>query len=206
MKKLALLSLLLLGSVGVAKADFLYGGNIQDKSISIHLSTTTAASSGAMILVDLSSTTVWQHIETGQVNISALAVSYDKLAASSCTVRLGVVTRVDASSGTVEWFYSSDSLINVSNTDISRFQNVYEPMYRLRVNGATPVTDGTTPFLVTNDISTLSTVYQSDVNLTTVANTSGPPAVGDVVMDYNKPGGATSATIVVDLQYNTSRR
>lgn len=204
MKKLLVAGLFLMGFSAIAKADFLYGGNVRDSSISLHFTTSTLSGTGSMVLIDLSSTTVFPHTETGSVNISALAVRMDKAAASTCTVRMGVVTYIDASSGTIKWFYSSDNLLNVSNADVSRFENPNEAIYRLYTVAGSTLVPGATPFLVTNDITSISGTYKSGTSLQTPLG-SAAPAVGDIVMDYTKTTAA-SVTIIVDLQYHTKRR
>lgn len=210
MKKL-LTALLLIGGLSMtAKADFLGGGNIRDKSYTLHFSSAmpTAATAGNWVLIDLSSTTSFPHKETGFVGIASARVIVDKAAATTATVKLGVVTRVNFSSGTVSWFYSSNQLNNVSNTSALMESNPFEAIYKLRVDDSVPdTTAGTTPYLLTSDITSNSTTYNSTTTLPSTISIGAAdraPQVGDIILNVAK--SAAAATITVDLIYFTDRR
>ncbi len=213
MKKILTALLLIAGMAGSAKADFLGGGNIRDKSFALHFSSAVIASSTTAdwVLIDLSSNNAvngYPHSETGFVSVANVRIVMDKAAATTATAKLGVVTSINFSSGTVAWFYSSDQVNNVSNTMSLMDSNEFESVFNLRVNNATPIGDsGVTPRLITNSRSVNSTVYNSTTTLKSFFSPTSNaliPEVGDVILNVTK--AASAATVTVDLIYYTDRR
>lgn len=162
----------------------------------------TAVTSTATILIDLSDTTNWPHKKNRQINISSIRMIVDKAAAGTFAARVGVVTFVDVSSGSVTWFWHLGSGLNVSNTANSQL-TTGEYFYKCRVNPLVPVSvaEGTTPFIISNSKTLGSTVYQTDVPLPSLLPV-GPvfPGVGDIVMDISK--GSTLQSLQVEIAYH----
>lgn len=177
---------------------------IPDQNALIHHQVTLAntVTSTSNIIVDLSDTTNWPHDGDKEIRISGIRVDIDKAAASTCTVKLGVITYVASSTGSVKWFHVCGSTINVSNTATQYYVN-YAPSYlRTLVVQTSTVTEGSTPHFMSNDETLKSTTYQTDVLLPTTYGTDAYPKVGDIILYVFKPGIATTANIFVDLIYN----
>jgi hypothetical protein len=167
--------------------------------------TATLNSSTSTVLVDLSDTTRWPHKETGEVNISAIRVDVDKIAASSGTIKIGVVNAVDIASGTVTWVWGREFGKNVSNSDVSFVANYVPTFLRLKVNPPTYPADGVLPYVLSNDVTTDSTVYQSDVTLTAASGTSVAPGVGDVLVLITNSDITNTFVVGVEIQYHTNK-
>ena len=199
MKKLWLFFLLIGGIQSIGQCRIL-----DPDATYIHYRLAVAANtSTSTIVIDLSSTTAYKHTETGELNIHSIKLSLDKVAASTCTVKFGVVTLASTTAGNVSWFYTKEHAVNVSNTDIGDEPNYYPNYIRLRVDAADSITDGSTPYLLTNDKSTTSTTYQNDVVLPTSAGGNVAPAQGDMVLAVST-GGAV--VVIVEIEYHAQRR
>lgn len=196
-------TLALLGPLRPAHAWFFQ--EVPDKTVTVRYRQAVAANiSTAAVVVHLADTTTWPHSDTGQLNVSSIRIEIDKVAASTGTVKLGVVNFVDSSTGSVTWFYSKESTTNVSNTNVKDYLS-YVPNYlRLKVNpAAVPSTAGTTPYLLSNDTTGGSTTYQTDVKLPSPAGNTAPGA-GDIVMFANSGSGAI--TVNLEIQYHAEQR
>lgn len=203
MKKIALL--LWLGLI----APMLHAGPLDSlfgDRYTLHYSTQVTATSTYTILVDLSSTTVWPHKETGFIEIGKIKVSIDKIAASTGSIKIGVVTFSSTTAGNVEWFYSNQYEREVSNAKILDTQNFDDDnVIRAKVDSTDPTLNGTTPFIVTNDTLEGSTVIQNDVRLPTMLGGQVFPSPGDIIFTYTKDG-ANTVTINVLIEYQAIRR
>ena len=178
-----------------------------DRTVRVSYSTYsfTTMLSSSVVLIDLSDTSGFPHKETREINISSIRVNFDKAAASTATVRIGVVNFVDTSTGSITWFYEIKSDLNVSNTNVELFRNYNPNFIRTRVEGGTASCgddcNGTTPYLFSNSKTNGSTTYQTDVKLLSVTGTNVFPGRGDIVMEWTKAGSAMNIT--VDIDYNT---
>lgn len=185
--------------------------NIPDKAVSVHYKLTVAANTSThTVLVDLSNTTNWPHKETGYIAIDALKVTVDKVAASSPTVKIGVVTFVDASTGSVAYAWSLDASKNVSNTSVEAFNNWSPSFLRLKVNPTAPTgvlfTDGSTPYLLSSEHVRANTAFQTDVILPNPYGTDAAPGLGDIILSVNNVDATNSVIVIVDLLYHSEAR
>lgn len=204
MKKLFIFAVVIAGLSGKVSAWF--GDDSADRTGRIVYSTAPANAtlSTTTILIDLSDTTNWPHKQTREINISSIRLEVDKLAASSGTVRIGVVTLSSSTAGFVSWFFIKDFKNNASNGDNDIFR-IYAPNFiRTRVEGGTAGTEGTTPYLAVSPSAktTASTVYQSDVALPTLLDTNVAPARGDIVFDFTKDV-SSAWKFNIEIDYNT---
>lgn len=150
--------------------------------------------SSAAIIVDLSDAVTYPHRVNGMAVITDIRVTVDKITTSSGTVRLGVMKNVDASSGTVAWFYTLDFDRDTTGTVIRDFANLSPGVVRAYVSPTF-----TTPFFLTNDSSAFSTVYQTDVNLPAASGTPTAPAPGDIIFKWDWAGAGATNTNTVDI-------
>ena len=190
--------------------------DLRSKTVQLHCAITpTANSSSHTVLIDLSSSTVWPNPtgQTGYVNITGIRASVDKLAASTATVKLGVVTYVNASSGTVKYFFDLLNSKNVSNTlngVVSQTDNSFRCLKVIPGTNSN-VLNGTTPFLISNDLLSSSTAIQTDVALTAINTANGGagttyPGLGDIVLSVVNSDGANTINVTVDLMYHYDAR
>ena len=198
--------------------------DLRSKTIVLHSSWTVAAGiSTNTVLVSLSSTTVWPNptLETGYVNVNNLYIATDKLETSSVTVKVGVVTYIDSSTGSVKYF-ASMSAINPSTTTVrTLFYQSDNSFKSLKVIPATPNTglDGITPYFISNDILSGSTLFQTDVMLPAVnGRNSGMiftstgtvgnvfPGLGDIILSINNMDATNAIAVLLDMTYHYEAR
>lgn len=201
-KLLGFLGLMFMGSL--AHADLF--DYVRDKAVSVHYNQDMAAAllSTATVIVDLSDTTNWPHKDNGAINISSIRIEVDKAAASTTTVRLGVVNFINTSTGSVTWFYTSGNELNVSNTESVGYASFGEGFLRLKATQTATPTDGTTHYVISNEKTSGSTVYQTDVKLPSLITAGTAPGLGDIVMEVTKAAAAVNVT--VDLIYFSDKR
>lgn len=169
------------------------------------LNVAAATTSTSTVLIDLSDSTNFPHSGTREITIQSLKIDVDKAAASTGTVKVGVVSSINASSGTVTWFAGKEFLLNVSNTE-KTIDNTYIPSYLpLRVATLATSDDSVeTPYILSNDTTDASSTYQTDVELPSPSGGSNP-GPGDIVMAITKTGEA-AITVLVEIFYSTARR
>jgi hypothetical protein len=107
MKKLFLFAALTLGLLaGRAHADYRPESYIRGTGVEAKYFFSGITTSTSVILVDLSSVTIHGHQNTGEVDVIYARVQIDKLAASTGTFKLGVITRVNATNGDLKYFFT----------------------------------------------------------------------------------------------------
>lgn len=210
--KRLLMSAAILSAPLLVKAEGPYEGMSRDKTMIVHSTrtiavATTVAFTTHTILVDLSSTTIFAHKENGVIHISRIEVYVDKLAASTGTVKLGVVNNVNPSTGSVTFFARQSFEKNVSNTVPSLIINMEESLVRTDAVGATPggANVGTTPFIYSNDNLNESTIFQSDINLPT-PNGNLPPGIGDIILYASNNDVTNTYNVIATIYYHTHQR
>jgi|GEM_PF-5401521 len=198
MKKL-LFGLLMLASASAHAIDFQVSRE-ESSYVKYFLDGITASTS--TILIDLSDTTNFPHEKTGYACLTNIRINVDKVAASTATIKIGVVTEVGATNGDVEWFFSKVFEADTVGTHLVENVNFAPAVIRAYVNSS-----GGTPYLLSSDRTTDSTVYQTDVGLPTTADTGGGvfPSAGDIVLRVEYETGASASDITVEALYYTKR-
>ena len=164
---------------------------------------------------------VWTSFKTGTVTTSTVAVvvnvggsqwakvagwdvEVDKVAAGTATVKMGVVTGINSSSGTVRWFWEKNLERNVSNTTSRDYALLWPSSIDTRVVGVTvgsltAVDPTSTPGFLTSSRVTAAdaeaTDFQNDVPMATLEGGFVFPSVGDIVLRVIG-GGSTNSTVV----------
>lgn len=182
--------------------------DFQDRTVTVkyRIALTAAIASTDTVLIDLSDTTNWPHKDTGAINITSIRIDTDKVAASTASVRIGVVNFVDSSTGSVTWFTGKEGDLNASYVDESPFLNLTPCFYKCRVNNNGASVDGSTPYLFSNFKTSGSTIFQTDVVLPSLATSgSSAPGVGDIVAQIDKTSAA-AATFNIEITYFSERR
>lgn len=159
---------------------------------------TGITASTSSVLIDLSDQANFRHQQTGEVVITGIRVVVDKVAASSGTVRLGVVSAVSATNGTVKYFYEKPFEKDTVGTHLVEWFNINPVPVRTIVDSA-----GLTPGFVSNVQDASDTTYQTDVRLNTPVGTTFP-AVGDIIFRLAM-AGTTALNCTVEVYYYTEK-
>lgn len=171
----------------------------------ISLSSTTDTS-----IITISSQTAWPHHDTGHINITGIRCFIDKLPLSTASIKLGVVTDVNTSSGNASNFFTflrssstvSDNLESVMVTDNQMKNLRVIPGLRTLANGYTEPR-GMTPYLVTNDLITSSSLLKSTLLLPSPSAVGlNIPKAGDVIMTVAKDP-INPITIYLEVMYHS---
>ncbi len=201
MKKILLFGLIMLAG-GIAKADF---ETERSKEVSIWISSTSlagATGTTSYILIDKSDTENWPIKDGKSIHITSIYSDIDKAAASTTTVRFGVVTWIDASSGTVKWFYGLGYNLNVSNADnIKQINFPGDGLNTSIISSGTITGNGFTPAILSTEVTDHSTVYQNDIEMPTINTTYVKPQVGDIIIEIGK--AAAAINYLFNIRYYT---
>lgn len=196
----------------IAKAEGPYESMSRDKTMIVHSTRTiavgtTVAFATYSILVDLSSTTIFSHDETGEIHITRIDVLVDKLAASTGTIKLGVVNSVNVTTGSVTFFARNSFERNISNTTNLLTVNLEDSSVKARADAPAPggVNVGTTPFIYSNDNLSESTIFQTDVKLPTPNGNAGP-GLGDIILFASNNDVTNTYNVIATIYYHTHQR
>lgn len=207
-KKVALfLGLFLMA--GLAKAGL--WDDIPERYTVVYTSSPAGVSvSTTIVMVSLSSNT-WPHIDSNlsarEIIIDSIQVDMDKAAATTATVKVGVIREINASSGTVVYFETVGNALNVSNTNNMQYIVYPDGGLNCRVNPRSPnfgASLGSTPFLFSNDATT-STSLTTSLPLPSVAGGIITfPRQGDIVATVTTGAAASNFSIIV--RYRTGSK
>lgn len=170
----------------------------RDNAVQVVYTSPAVTGSTAAIVVDLSNTTNWPHKNTGSIDISGIWVDFDRTGTSTSTVKIGVLTSVDASSGNVTYFWIAGNTVNHVATQGPVSPNLGS-LLRTEVTS-----DGVTPFILSNNKHTASAIYKTTITLPTPNGTFVAPAAGDIVV-YIEGSAAAAITATVHLLYTSER-
>lgn len=198
--KRALLFIAAFGAVALAHAGPFEWSARQDPVV-IHYNTGPMTVSTTAVLIDLSDITNYGHRLTGQVNISDLRVELSKAAASTGTLRIGVVYNINPSTGDVHWFYALDFSRDTAGLRLNDHEEFAETSIRAKAKV------NSTPYLAGNVKSQGSTTFQSDVMLNSIVGTTSSglfPDIGDIVFDITT-AGSNAYTLDITAIYTTEK-
>lgn len=142
------------------------------------------------ILVDLSNNASFLHQGNGRIDISQVYTTVDKTAATNGTIKVGVITAINASLASMSYGLAVPFERN-GDTKVESFRHYTPTQLRLGV------TSSALTRFVTSDSETGVTFVNTGL---TLGSPAGPviPAVGDVIVKY---GFTTGATYTASLQY-----
>ncbi len=170
----------------------------KEEPVSIKYVKENVTTSTNVILIDLSSTSVFPHKQTGSINIADVFIGVDKLAASSGTVKLGVVTGISESTGSVTWFFEHSFTESAALTEKER-TSPDSWLYRLKVGS-----NGQTPYVLSNDTTLANGMFQVGRALESVGGVNTDPGVGDIILNYTNNGNGTNQVdLNVEAKYNS---
>jgi hypothetical protein len=202
MKKVGLAFLFLFGFVGLCKAEIMVSSKEEPVLVTFSTSTLVSGTSAQFILVSLPSVygasgSSFSHINNGGINLVTLNIVIDKVAASSGTLKIGVLTEVNAATGSVKYFATVPFSRDTTSTFIQ-----YSPDYnhffarcKVAYNGRT---NGVTPFITSNDVAVNQTAFRRDNILQSPIGTIAPH-VGDVVMVVTTNAYPASPANAIDV-------
>lgn len=147
------------------------------------------------ILVDLSDTTTFPHASTGRIDISFIRITIDRDSSATGELEMGVITRIDGTDADVSFFFD-EPFIKSNARHIETAENFAPSQLK------TGVTNGLTPFLITNDTINNIAAVNTGVTLSSPAGVgSVTPAVGDILLFIDH--GAGTFDIDVDMFYHS---
>lgn len=155
-------------------------------------------------LIDLNDTTNWPHKDTGFINISSIRIEIDKTAASTTTVKIGVVNMVDTSTGSITWFHTVEGVKDVSNTNVIDVESYTPNFICTKTNVASnTLADGSTPFIASNELTSGTTLIRNSITYQGVTN-GNTMKRGDIVLGIIN--GIVAETVTVEIQYHSMPR
>lgn len=196
MKKLWML-LLLCFSFRNASADIILSSKEEPVSIKFVLNNVTASTS--TVLIKLSDTVNYPHKYNGAININNIKVAVDKVAASSGTVKIGVITASSSTAVSVTFFYEASFKRDTISTIFRENKNEDGFLTRCRV------TNSATPFIASNDQLLGNTIFGAGTLLPSPVGSSTVGGPGDIVMFYTANGVGT-VDLDVELIYNSEKQ
>lgn len=191
--------LFLMGVTSICKADLFDYTKQKEYSIWISsVSPTGFSGTTSYILIDLSDTTNWPHKDKGEIHITSIYSDIDKAAASTSSVRMGVINMVSPSTGSITWFNGIRSGNNVSNTDILFQYDQTDYGLNLKINkNATQGINGTTPYLLSTEKTNGSSAINLSTGMPTIQSGYALPGVGDVIIEFAKAGTAITYNLLI---------
>lgn len=155
------------------------------------------------VVVDLSDTTNFQHVQTAYLNILGLSFHAEKAADGVYDVWLGTVTENDATDGSASWFHVFHLEASGNPTDSTdRFAQSID----FTMGGANPLgiqlstTGGVLDTWVTNQTQDDNNNWQNDTARTSPIGTSNP-GVGDLVMLVEEVSGTGTLDFTLLVHY-----
>lgn len=199
--KIAVALLCLLGFIGVSRAEIMQSS--KEEPVLVRFTSSTIVGTTSFILIDLPSiynatSSSYSHLNNGAINIISLNVDIAKIAASSVTVKIGVLTEVNASTGSVKYFWGKNLSKDATATHLDISPDFNHFLARCKVI-YTGLTNGITPFITSNDVAVNQTHYKQTNALFGTNTTAAYPHVGDIVIDVTNIGTLPTAANAIDL-------
>jgi hypothetical protein len=144
------------------------------------------------IIVDISDTTNYPHVNTTYIHLENLGINIDADATADYEIQIGFLENVDATDGDFYGLYHIDGSKKVG-------QN-YDSFLQLYPNGPRMRSES----VVSSTISTNDTAFQTDVNLATTLDPSTadtPSGSGDMVVRITMNAGSIS--LILSGSYHT---
>ena len=176
-----------------------------EDSVHLHYVNTSITSSSDVIAIELSSQTLFNLSQTGYLDINRIRMRIDPVDGSTGTVKLGVVNHINASTGSVSYFFECSFMNHVTYEAPILCEEIYESPLRLKVDARIQASshvayEGTTPSLATTNKTTASTKFQSDLTNVDIFGNYVKPDVGDVILTYDVDTGQ-GAYLTLDIDY-----
>jgi hypothetical protein len=170
------------------------------------------AASTAYVLVDLSDTTNFPHNDTNVIHLLGLRLVAEKASDGVYDIWAGVITEVDATNGSADWFHvfhveavgnATDSTDRVYAVLDFTWGGSNPDGLSLKVNS-----DESTPHFVTYATQDGNTNWQTDTGLASPAGSgggsTGKPGVGDLVFWVEEVSGSGTIDFALSADYFTT--
>lgn len=169
-----------------------------DRGMTVSTQQTVGSATTYFMLIDLSDTTTYPHAQTDGIVIDHISWSTLANANSNGTMDIGVVTEVDATNGSCDFFYHADW---VGESGGGAGAQTYIGATDFTPNGidATIVAGAPTRLLSSEGVSA-DVALQTDVTLNGVVTVA--PAAGDVIMRIVNDN-ASSCVVSVTIGYHS---
>jgi hypothetical protein len=172
-----------------------------DALVAMVRDTAVVADEGYMI-VDLSDTTNFPHTNTTNVRLYGLDISLelDSDGTGTGVLYIGVVTEVDATDGSVDWFLVYD---------LETFQQSTDEVTRLVDHPRWPggldltVSAGVTTKLLTATTDSGQVTWQTDVTLDSPYSSGSAAGAGDLVAFWDETADGASVDFAITAIYTT---
>ena len=142
------------------------------------------------VLVDKSGT-AWPHTANQGVGVEGVTINLDREGTGDWVLRIGVVEKVDATNGSVNFFI-------VLQMRSGTFLNIYIPLHGKANRELTE-----DKVISSNDVSG-STNWQSDVTLANPTGSDVAPGAVDIVMELVELDGTAIISASVTVEYNSA--
>jgi hypothetical protein len=170
-----------------------------NRAMTVSTRQTVADATGWFMLIDLSNTTTWPHVQTTGIVIDHLSLSVLAGASSTGTLDLGVVTELDAENGSVDFFWHSDW---VGESGGGAGPVVYSSEKNFTPNGVDcSINAGVATRLLSSEGVTADVAIKTSSTLGGVT-ASTTPGVGDIVMRIVN-SDASTVKVSVTIGYHS---
>ena len=151
------------------------------------------------ILVDLSDSTNYPHTATGRIRLYSLTLDleFNTDGTGTGTLMIGVVTEVDGTNGSVDWFWARDFNLLVDEHYDKQLQFPNGMDLEVDVSGET------SDNLITATVDSGQTTWQTDVILTSPLTGGGVSGQGDLVVFWNEVADGATINISILAEYIT---
>jgi len=166
--------------------------------------TGVTADTGYM-LVDLSDSTNFPHTATGRIRLYSLTMSGSlkgTAGAGKGYLYFGVITEVDATNGSVDWFYVLDLQV-YDNADDDSIRIDIQKHWPGGLDLEVDVSGETSDNLITATVDTGDTVWQTDVNLASPYTSDSPSGQGDLVAFWDETEDGATLNLCILVEYIT---
>ncbi len=141
------------------------------------------------LLVDVSDSTDWPHEAADFIDITDTYFQIDKESSTNGLVYLGVITAIDATEATIEYF-AGVSFQKSADDQIIRDRKASPCQYRLKIS------DGALTRML-SDFTETTTSINTSAELDSIGDLSAVPAVGDVVVKAQVDSGSYTAAVSI---------
>jgi hypothetical protein len=156
------------------------------------------------VLIDLSNSAGYPHTETGRIRLYSLTVTAELESDATGKGRLyiGVVTELDATNGSVDWFLVID-FQTFENADDDSTRYVEQFTWPNGLDLEVDVSGETCDNLLTATKDSGTTTWQTDVTLTSPLTGGSAPGQGDVVVFWDETADGASLDFCILAEYIT---
>ncbi len=182
------------------------------KSFVSVLSVAAVAATTGYVLVDLSDTTNYPHLETSELHLLGLFLQAEKASDGDFNLTIGTVIENDATNGTLKGAHLFNISHLANSTDSTdRMAPVYVDF---TLGGAIPeginlqVVSGAVTHFRSNITDADNTIWQNDTGLLSpvgaAAGATGKPGVGDLVVLAEENAGAGTLDFCITAIYSVA--